>query len=364
MTGALRRNAQLLRERPNNFTLLRILFAVAVVYDHFYVLLSAPEARYGFPWAELGVAAFFVTSGVLVTASYDEDPQLLRFWVKRLFRILPLYLLVVGCQGAVMSVIALSRGTFDLAELGHYLVMNALFMNFNAPAFGGVLDGFPTPAINPSLWTLKIELMFYAVLPLLMAVYRRLGFAWIAALFIASTLFYEYFVDAQPMLAKQLPGQIRYFAVGMAIALYFDRLDALKRPSTRILALAVIALVAVAGLVWFVPHASAFEPLFVASAVFIAAFWLPALWEPVDVSYGAYLFHAPIIQLSAVYGLYAADLLRLGALMVIVLSLAALAHIFIEKPGIKLGRAFIRASFRPNTPVIDLVLQPTRVKDQ
>jgi peptidoglycan/LPS O-acetylase OafA/YrhL len=364
MTGALRRNAQLLRKRPNNFTLLRILFAVAVIYDHFYVLLSAPEARYGFPWAELGVAAFFVTSGVLVTASYDEDPHLFRFWVKRLFRILPLYLLVIGCQAAVMSVIALSRGTFDVAELGHYLLMNALFMNFNAPAFGGVLDGFPTPAINPSLWTLKIELMFYAVLPALMAVYRRLGLAWLVALFIGSTLFYEYFVDAQPMLAKQLPGQIRYFAVGMTIALYFNRLDALTRPSARVLVLAVVMLVAVAGFIWFVPIAPLLEPLIIALAVFIAAFWLPAVGEPVDVSYGAYLFHAPIIQLSAVYGLYADNLLRLGGLLAVVLSLAALAHIFVEKPGIRLGRALIRASFRLKIPAIDLLMQPTRVKDR
>ena len=72
-----------LKDRANNFTLLRLLAALAVLYGHSYVLslgvkggedpISNFLIRF---WGEslggIAVDLFFVTSGFLVTASYIQ----------------------------------------------------------------------------------------------------------------------------------------------------------------------------------------------------------------------------------------------------------------------------------------------------
>ncbi len=51
-----------------------------------------------------------------------------------------------------------------------YLAANMLLANFLQYDIGGVLADLHNPGINPSLWTLKIEIGFYLIVPL---IYRR-----------------------------------------------------------------------------------------------------------------------------------------------------------------------------------------------
>ena len=55
----------------------------------------------------------------------------------------------------------------DLSSVGRYLGWNLAFLNFMEPALPGVFEANRFTEINGALWTLKIEVMFYLVLPLL-----------------------------------------------------------------------------------------------------------------------------------------------------------------------------------------------------
>ena len=50
-----------------------------------------------------------------------------------------------------------------------------LLANFLQYDIGGVLSGLHNPGINPSLWTLKIEIGFYLIVPLIFAANAPLG---------------------------------------------------------------------------------------------------------------------------------------------------------------------------------------------
>ena len=99
--------------------------------------------------------------------------------------------------------------------------MNLAFANFLQYDIGGVLHGLHVPGINPSLWTLKIELGFYLIVPLVFLAIRRWGFKSLLAIFLASVVYEVVALHlGDPRFAKQLPGQMQFFVVGMALYLY------------------------------------------------------------------------------------------------------------------------------------------------
>jgi peptidoglycan/LPS O-acetylase OafA/YrhL len=78
---------------------LRGLAALAVVFDHtsYYALQHARSLVYQwFDPGNYGVFVFFIISGYIVPASLERKGSVRTFWVSRLFRLYPLYLLAVG----------------------------------------------------------------------------------------------------------------------------------------------------------------------------------------------------------------------------------------------------------------------------
>ena len=78
---------------------LRGLAALAVVFDHtsYYALQHVRHIVYQwFDPGNYGVFVFFIISGYIVPASLERKGSVRTFWVSRLFRLYPLYLLAVG----------------------------------------------------------------------------------------------------------------------------------------------------------------------------------------------------------------------------------------------------------------------------
>src|SRR6201987_3046645 len=78
---------------------LRGLAALAVVFDHtsYYALQHVRSLVYQwFDPGNYGVFVFFIISGYIVPASLERKGSGRTFWVSRLFRLYPLYLLAVG----------------------------------------------------------------------------------------------------------------------------------------------------------------------------------------------------------------------------------------------------------------------------
>ena len=79
--------------RSNNFDILRLTFASMVVLYHCYDLSGEPVLRWvpSVCSAKLAVEGFFVMSGCLIVASYENSSSFMHYIEKRARRILPAY---------------------------------------------------------------------------------------------------------------------------------------------------------------------------------------------------------------------------------------------------------------------------------
>ena len=324
----------------NNFDLLRLVFATMVVFVHIGTLTQQRE----FAWmmhfsGAFAVQAFFIVSGYLVTMSCEKTPSLLEFAKKRLLRIAPAYIFVIVGAAICLSMIS-SLGFYEYFSSNgfwRYIGMNLILANFSAPSLPGVFVGQYESAVNVSLWTIKIEVLFYVATPLIVhavrwAGYRRtLGaiFLFSAAWLVGFSLLGDYTAnDFYHKLAKQLPGQMGFFAAGAW--LYYAARDGIFPPWW--LAAAGAAFYAFAdGWIFYIG-----APVAVAALVGWAALVAPHLGnigKKGDFSYGIYLVHVPIVQTMIALGYfsgmpYAAMMATFG----LVFIAGVLSWNFIEKP--------------------------------
>lgn len=320
-------------ESENNFTLLRLLLALMVVLGHFKLLSGTAYPSFPFNLADAAVDCFFVVSGFLIAGSYERCRGLWSFYVRRVFRLYPMYLCVVLIQAAIMMAL-LPGGPFSaLQSTVRYLVANALMANFLQYDIGGVLSGLSNPGINPSLWTLKIEIGFYLIVPLIYVTTRRFGWWVLVSIFVASVGFNVLALHlGDPRLAKQLPGQLQFFVVGVALYLHGERL----RVAPLVSAAITVAFLVTWTLV--VPIPPGIRPLVVGAFVFSFALCTPVIRLKSDLSYSVYLLHGPILQTLILLGLFRDTLPFLSGIVCTVLGLAFITARLVERPGNALGR--------------------------
>lgn len=186
-----------------------------------------------------------------------------------------------------------------------YVVANLAFLNFLHPTLPGVFETNKWSEVNGALWTLKVEVMFYAVVPIIVHLFRRFGhLAVMITIYAMSTAFVWIMMwqaartgsDFYVFLARQLPGQMTYFIAG-AFIYYF--LPLFERRLTYFLAFSVIVL-----LMNFFYPLLAIQPM---ALGFVVAFFGLYLYvgnfgKFGDFSYGVYILHFPIIQLLVYLG--------------------------------------------------------------
>ena len=148
----------------NCFTLLRYAFALAIFCNHLCYSTGRPIFLcYG----GVFVQGFFVISGFLTMNSYVRKDDWRDFALRRMRRILPGYVtavLLCFLVGIVFTTLPLSEFFSNIATW-RYLCANLVFMNFLQPTLPGVFDDHAMQAINSSLWTMKIEVLFYLSVP-------------------------------------------------------------------------------------------------------------------------------------------------------------------------------------------------------
>ncbi len=324
-------------ESQNNFTLLRLLLALMVVLGHFKLLSGTAHPPFPFNLADAAVDCFFVVSGFLITGSYERSRGLWPFYVRRLFRLYPMYVCIVLLQAAIMLAL-LPGGPFsEPRSTLDYLAANMLLANFLQYDIGGVLAGLHNPGINPSLWTLKIEIGFYLIVPLIYGAVRRWGWVTLALIFVASVAYSVVALRIGDVrLARQLPGQLQFFVVGIALYLYGERL--------RVHPLVSLAVVVGFLALWTVvqPIPPGLRPLVVAAFVFTFALCTPVVRLKSDMSYSVYLVHGPLLQTLILLGMFQDNLLFLAGVLCAVLGIAFITERLVERPGNALGYRLAR----------------------
>lgn len=332
----------------NNLDFLRLMFAYAVVLTHIRQLSGGTSEFFLFHSSAWGIDGFFLISGYLVFRSWEKQPHFRAYALKRIFRIYPPYITVIILQCAVL---VMAQGQdYRLADAARYVAANALFLNFLAPTIGDFFSALPYDAINGSLWTLKVEVAFYVLLPFTVIAARRNLPAFLVAAVIASYVYYAILLGQdQVRLANQLPGQIRLFGMGMLLAIYRHRVPDWIFVVLGLAAFAVFWLGL--GRVEFIAIVA--RDIFLMCLIVVAAFVLPRVPVRHDISYTVFLVHFPLVQLALVAGF--GDMLPAWGFMiglVVATTFFGLAlTLMIEQPLLTYGSVRARA-YGPVPPTL------------
>lgn len=327
----------------NRFDFLRLVFASTVFVYHAIALTAiAPAGGVETAFAslaELSIQGFFIVSGALVFGSLERSRALGVYAEKRVRRLYPAYVVIIVIP--VLASLVLTAGQSGaLGEIWHYAWANLLFANFLAPELPGLFDGHRFGAVNGALWTLKIEVMFYMVLPVLGWCLSRAGRMWWAVLLAlyAGAVVWTVLIDnwQHPLsshVARQLPGQMAFFASGMALWKLWAQVK--QRPGQFGLAGSVLVALSFAH--------PLFEPVRAAGLAGVIG-WVAFANGPTlnaarwgDISYGVYITHFPIVQGLIAAGLFStfgwAFGMALSCLFVLVASL--MLWWLVEKPALR-----------------------------
>jgi peptidoglycan/LPS O-acetylase OafA/YrhL len=325
--------------RQNNFDLLRLILSALVLLAHAQLVgfnLALPEALSG----NVAVQGFFVISGFLIVKSCHESSSIGRYFAKRARRIYPAYAAVILTSAvAGFFVTELTSHEYLSLDLAKYLAANLVFLNTLHPSLPGVFLHNTTTIVNGSLWTLKIEVMFYIAVPLLVALLRgRARLPVIVAIYVGALLWFNGFMALADrpgfeQLSRQLPGQMSFFICGAAFYYYYDFFNShagkflLGTPLCfAIDHLTGLTLLGPIGIATIVIYAGALAP-YVGNAARFG-----------DLSYGLYIVHFPIYQLIAATGFHGASP---GGLVLLALAwslgLALLSWHFVERPMLHQG---------------------------
>ena len=332
--------------RDNNFNLIRLLAAAAVLVNHSFSLSTGitddePLARlFGISLGRLAVVVFFITSGFLVGGSLESRRDPIRFLASRALRIYPALVVVVVLTTFVAGPILSSwtpSSYFSSWDTYRYLLADATAIFGVEYRLPGVFEHTPLRlVVNGSLWTLTFELWMYALLLL-----AWLATAWrgprgafpavVVGLVAAGTACCWQRAAVVPTSALGLLGWLgSMFFLGVAAHLFRARL-----PMHWTIALAAVVLL-IGSMADDLSTFKAAYPLCLAYLVLFMAYETPAIaWmRRADYSYGLYLYAFVVQQIlaSAVPGISALTMTLLA--LPIALSCAVASWHLVEKPSL------------------------------
>ena len=337
--------------RSNNFDVLRLLAALAVLVSHSYfftgTVAAEPFLKYfggyetGGGW---GVATFFVISGFLVTRSVLTR-ETGDYLAARALRIVPALIVVslftVFVIGPLTTALPLPEYFSSTATFSYLANAFVFKIQYSLP---GVFEKLHDKAANGSLWTLPIEASFYVILPILF-VTGLLKRSIVLALYVVMMVLYAHglhfeglsFVNQGVSLSMGVTSFTAlhfglYFVAGSLLWLYRDRI-----PLSAGLAFSAVLLLYMGstGVAKQIILHIALPYLVIYAALYRKA-QTNAYDRIGDVSYGVYIYAMPVQQ-SVVYflGSEIGPTLLTSISLPAVLLLAFLSWRYVERVSLK-----------------------------
>lgn len=295
---------------PNNFDLLRLFAALQVLLVHSIHHLQVTSDFFAslrtvlsyFP----GVPVFFVISGFLISQSYSKSESLLKYVKNRICRIYPA--LLVCLVVSIISVLLISPWTLKSASPGEFIkwiFAQVTIVQFYNPSF---LRDYGVGVLNGSLWTIPVELQFYAILPAIMLLigFFRLRFPVLFTITIASLvldLACDYYLTegAQKYVDVTILPHLWMFCIGIIVQQHWTQINSL------FVGKLYYWLDAYISICFLLPHQTPsfdfleiFRKFILSGLVLAFAFSLRSLSENslrgTDISYGLYIYHMLVVN--------------------------------------------------------------------
>lgn len=335
----------------NHFNAIRLAAASQVLLYHVGHHLEFPKDAYGFLGFFPGVPVFFFISGFLVSASYQrlrsQGRPTSRFFRNRFLRIFP------GLWACVAVSVLLLWATGHLAEhpipWGGFMAWVAgqsSICQFYNPPF---LRDFGVGVINGSLWTISVELQFYLLIPLLLALLgaSRKAFILLTVLSVIVHCTHQAGFWGSGMIDKLL-------SVSFMPWLYMFNVGILAANATRVeqrlwssspwivlpcfflafiggerlfgLGLNPVSFLLLAIMILRVGTAPASDRSFLARTI-----------QQTDISYGVYLYHMLVVNAAIAIG-FNDRTLAAACIVAVTVVLATLSWCLIERPFLAIKR--------------------------
>lgn len=324
-------------------------------------------------FGQMGVQLFFVASAYTLCLALDrrhsEPKPIISFYVRRFFRIAPLYYLAIILYYAVAIERDRSSATSYMPLINYDAInisLNVLFLHSLYPAANN--------SIVPGGWSIATEMMFYAVFPTIYAQVCRAHNASRHGILIVMFVCFAASVTWQALSLNtwstgslknsfiyfSLPSQIPVFMAGISAYLWKKENPAEKRslPFMVIGALCTAISIYLWSSDW--RYSFAIIPT-LCSFTFVCLLFLLAKWRPKiswmakigKVSYSMYIFHFIVVwgmnkYLSGIRSTLDIDANMVLIAYVMVASaitylIASFSEKFLERPGINLGNRIVRA---------------------
>lgn len=305
----------------------RFLLAIAVALSHMGVTFMG-----GHNPGVVAVISFFLISGFVMTglvrSYYSEYHKVPMFYLDRMARIFPQYLLFLMLAAAGYFFLGFSspylKEASAAAAVANFLVVPLDFFMYS-PAVASFM-------LVPQAWSLGLELMFYLLFPLVLISGRRglwFGLSLLVWFVAASGA-----VNTDAWGYRLLPGTLFIFLLGSYV---YD----LRKPSIRHPAVMVSGLMAVCAAVLYqagrlgLPYSfEVMAGLFVGvSVLFFLARCERKWWDEWlgNLSYGIFLCHFVVIWTLELLGL-PRDTSWIALALAASIILAFLGYVFVERP--------------------------------
>lgn len=310
-TDASRRLEDLVPGRENNLNLIRMVAASMVLVSHAHAIVTGDPAneplasQTGEALGKYAVIVFFGISGLLITRSFDRNPDPLRYLVARILRLWPGLMMTaffgMFVVGAATTVLPSAQ---YLTSPGTYLYFFKVITLAKADgALPGVfIDNPVAHAVNGSLWSLFHEFACYLLvlgLGLLNLLRRKWVMVGVSVAFLLAFLFLSAWIDR---------GGVFYYLGRFshtALAFIYGMLAYTFRQSLPIsLSGVLLGWIAVVTSSLVLPQDALLHKAIVQLALVYSVFYLAYVPKGIllkyndfgDYSYGMYIFAFPIQQ--------------------------------------------------------------------
>lgn len=348
----------------NNFDILRFLAAlqVAVFHGYTHFKLGGQSVVFDFLVQKIviyfpGVPIFFAMSGFLIFSSYDRRRDLRVYCRNRFLRLYPgLWFSFLFTMVILFSFRFITLGNLVNYKIIAWIIGQITFVQFFTP---DILRGYGLGNPNGSLWTIVVELQYYAFVPILYYLFKKIKLSRnimlviLVLLSIVANAFMAPLIESESFVGK-LAG------VSLIPYLFYFLLGALVYVNYQTLSKYIEGKAAVVGLVYFLFYIGAsqlgnlFYPgywpnifgliniilliWFVFTLAFSATGLSHKILEGNDLSYGLYVYHGIVLNLF-IHKQVPFTFTVLGIYLLLSILLALLSWKLIEQPALKLKKS-------------------------
>ncbi|MCB1476441.1 MAG: acyltransferase [Rhodobiaceae bacterium] len=342
----------------NNFDILRLAAAIAVIVSHAFYLQSGLNSdeplatSTGLPLGWHAVQVFFIISGFLIFASFERRRGLGAFVLARVLRIMPAFiaaaLFVVLAVGPMVTELPLSE-YFRPAGIFAFLGDTLIFFDTDM-VLPGAFTNLPTHVPLGTIWTLKYEIFSYAGL----AFAGWLGLTRHGLFYVLSAIglvALGFIVHANPEILERFGALQHLLRLGGCFLLGMIAWHWRERIPLHFGGVAALAILAI-----LLRDTAVYRPaLYVAEAYGVMWFAFSAFGTRMprlsfDYSYGIYLIGFPVQQVVRLWFADNSAIAQLAIALPVAILLAAISWHFLEKPFMSLkdyrwraGRALVAA---------------------